>query len=234
LNNFFSEQVWRLPRVWLSYKPLADTPLPKWKPSSDGTIWLGSFNNLGKITPPTLNLWAQILLALPEGRLLLKNKDLEDESNRRRILSDLSSLGIDANRIDLQPGTDWNDYMSQHDRLDIALDPVGGHGGGTSTCDALWMGVPVIHLLGEHVGSRFAASLLYAIGRSEWIAHSETEYVEKVIDLAKNVELRKSIRFSQRDAMALSPLCDAQGLARELENAYSRMFTHWLDTISNR
>jgi predicted O-linked N-acetylglucosamine transferase (SPINDLY family) len=104
---------------------------------------------------------------------------------------------------------------------------VGGHGGGTSTCDALWMGVPVIHLSGEHVGSRFAASILNAIGHSEWIAHSETDYIDKVIALAKNVALRKQLRFTQRDTMANSPLCDAQGLARALEEAYSTMFQRW-------
>ncbi len=233
LDDQFSEHIWRLPRVWLSYAPLIDAPLPQWQPSSDGTIWLGSFNNLGKITLLTLNLWAKILLALPEGRLLLKNKELADVSNRRRILSELAALGIDAKRIDLQPGTDWKDYMTQHDRLDIALDPIGGHGGGTSTCDALWMGVPVIHLSGEHVGSRFATSLISAIGHNEWIAHSETEYMEKVIALAKNVELRIKLRFSQRDLMALSPLCDAQGLTSEMENAYSTMFTRWLNSKSN-
>jgi predicted O-linked N-acetylglucosamine transferase (SPINDLY family) len=228
----FSEQLWCLPRTWLSYQTITAAPAPNWHPSSGGTIWLGCFNNLGKITPHTLRLWAKILHALPEACLLLKNKELADIGNRQRILSELSTLGIAANRIDLQPGTDWADYMAQHDRLDIALDPVGGHGGGTSTCDALWMGVPVIHLLGDHVGSRFAASLLNAIGRREWIAHTEAEYVEKIVTLAKDVELRKQYRLTQRDEMAHSPLCDAQGLAHTLEDAYSEMFTQWFDTQS--
>ena len=230
LDEHFSEQVWRLPRIWLSYKTIAAAPAPDWQPAKGGSIWLGSFNNLGKITPQTLRLWAQVLHALPEGRLLLKNKDLADAGNRQRILSELAAHGISAERIDLQPGTDWDDYMAQHVRLDIALDPVGGHGGGTSTCDALWMGVPVIHLSGEHVGARFAASMLHAIGHSEWIAHSEAEYIDKVIALAKNVELRKQLRFTQRDSMALSPLCDAQDLAGALEDAYSRMLQRWLDS----
>jgi predicted O-linked N-acetylglucosamine transferase (SPINDLY family) len=233
LDNQFSEKIWRLPRVWLSYKTITEAPVPNWHPASDGTIWLGSFNNLGKMTPHTLRLWAQILHELPTARLLLKNKELADAGNRNRILSELASHGIVAERIDLQPGSDWIDYMAQHDRLDIALDPVGGHGGGTSSCDALWMGVPVIHLIGEHVGSRFAASLLNAIGHREWIAHSEAEYVEKVIHLAKNIELRKQLRSSQRNEMALSPLCDARGLAHALEDAYSHMFTHWLNSQPN-
>ncbi len=254
LDEHFSEQVWRLPRTWLSYKTIAAAPAPHWQPaepaplpnplpqageganesqnddrSNSGTIRLGSFNNLGKITPQTLKLWAQLLHALPEGRLLLKNKDLADAGNRQRILHELAALGISAERIELQPGSDWTSYMAEHDRLDIALDPVGGHGGGTSTCDALWMGVPVIHLAGDHVGARFAASLLHAIGHSDWIAHTETEYTAKTVALARDVELRKQLRLIQREKMACSPLCDARGLAHALEEAYCSMFEHRLN-----
>jgi predicted O-linked N-acetylglucosamine transferase (SPINDLY family) len=233
LEAQFSETIWRLPRVWLSYKTITEAPAPNWQPASDGKIWLGSFNNLGKITPQTLQLWARILHALPEGHLLIKNKELADADNQLRIIEELASLGISSNRIELQSSSNWSDYMAMHDRLDIALDPVGGHGGGTSTCDALWMGVPVIHLAGEHVGSRFAASLLNAINHGEWVAHSENEYVEKTISLARDVELRKQLRFSQRNNMSASPLCDAQGLARSLEETYRSMFTRWLDSQSN-
>jgi len=226
IDGQFSERVWRLPRVWLAYQTIADAPAQKWQPADDGTIRLGSFNNLGKITPQTLRLWAQVLHALPEGRLLLKNKDLADASNRQRILSELAAHGIAAERVELQPGSDWMSYMAEHDKLDIALDPIGGHGGGTSTCDALWMGVPVINLLGDHVGSRFTASLVSAIGHSEWIAHSEAEYIAKTVALARDVELRKRLRLAQREAMANSPLCDAAGLAHVLEEAYAEMFEH--------
>lgn len=230
LDEHFSEQVWRLPRTWLSYQTIAAAPAPNWQPSADETICLGSFNNLGKITPQTLRLWAQLLHALPQGRLLLKNKDLADAGNRQRIVSELATHGIQAARIELQPGSAWGDYMAQHDHLDIALDPVGGHGGGTSTCDALWMGVPVIHLLGDHVGSRFTASLLEAIGHGEWIACSESEYISKTIALAKDVQLRAQLRFSQREKMARSPLCNAQELAHALEEAYCSMFERWFNT----
>ncbi len=118
--------------------------------------------------------------------------------------------------------------MAQHDRVDIALDPIASHGGGTSTCDALWMGVPVVHLLGDHVGARFSASLLQSLGHDEWIAHSETEYLDKTIALARDVPLRKQLRFSQRERMANSPLCDSRGLAHALEDAYTDMFGRWL------
>lgn len=233
LDEHFSERVWRLPRTWLTYRTIAAAPTPNWHPDSNGIVWLGCFNNLGKITPQTLRLWAKVLLALPESRLLLKNKDLADIGNRQRILSELGALGIAAERVELQPGSEWTDYMAQHDRLDIALDPVGSHGGGTSTCDALWMGVPVIHLLGDHAGARFTASLLQSIGHGEWIAHSEAEYLEKTVALARDIELRKRLRTTQRETMMRSPLCDSKELARSLEDAYASMFQHWQTFRSN-
>ena len=230
-DSHFSERVWRLPRVWVSYDGKVDAPVPAWRPSQDGTVWLGSFNNLGKLTPATLALWAKLLHALPEGKLLLKTKELSDMSNRQRILDSMSGHGILPHRIELQDRSatsDWSAHMAYYDRLDIALDSVGGVGGGTTTCDALWMGVPVIALEGDRMGSRMTASMLNAIGRTEWIAGSEEDYIDKVVALARNVEQRKALRFSQRNRMAASPLCDARGLAMSLENAYFEMFERWL------
>jgi predicted O-linked N-acetylglucosamine transferase (SPINDLY family) len=228
LDDQFSEKVWRLPRTWLAYQTITAAPAPQWQVKDN--ICLGCFNNLGKITPQTLQLWAKILRAHPDATLLLKNKDLADESNRQRILSELAALGIEASRIELLVGSPWIDYMAQHDRLDIALDPIAGHGGGTSTCDALWMGVPVIHLKGDHVGSRFAASILNAIGHPEWIADTEDDYLDKTLALAKNVALRKQLQATQRDTMSHSQLCNARDLAQTLEAVYTKMFQQWQET----
>lgn len=229
-DSHFSEQVWRLPRVWVSYEGKRDAPLPSWQSSQDGSIWLGSFNNLGKLTPATFALWAKVLHALPEGKLLLKTKQLKSPVTCLSILETMSALGITADRIELQDGSttpEWSAHMGYYDRLDIALDPVGGVGGGTTTCDALWMGVPMITLAGDRMGSRMTASMLNAIGHSEWIAHSEAEYIEKVVTLARDTQQRKTLRFNQRKKMAASPLCDAHNLASCLEIAYMTMFEHW-------
>ena len=229
-DSHFSERVWRLPRVWVSYEGKADAPLPDWHPAQDGTVWLGSFNQLGKLTPATLALWAKVLHALPEGKLLLKNSELSDIGNRQRILETMSDHGILSDRIELQDRSatpDWPAHMAYYNRLDIALDPVGGVGGGTTTCDALWMGAPVITLKGDRMASRMTASMLDAIGRPEWIANSEAEYIDKVVALARDVEQRKMLRSSQRDRMARSSLCDAKDLAATLENAYVEMFKRW-------
>jgi predicted O-linked N-acetylglucosamine transferase (SPINDLY family) len=229
-DGHFSEEVWRLPRVWVSYDGKADAPLPGWRPAADGTVWLGSFNNLGKLTPETLALWARVLHALPQAQLLLKTRELADAGNRRRIWEAMAAHGIPEGRIELldahaTPG--WAEHMACYDRLDIALDPVGGVGGGTTTCDALWMGVPVITLEGGRMASRMTASMLDAIGHPEWVARSEEEYVAKAAALAGDVEQRKALLPTQRERMAQSPLCDARGLAQSLESAYFEMFERW-------
>ena len=229
-DDQFTEQVWRLPRVWVSYQGRTDAPLPDWRPDPSGTVWLGSFNNLRKLTPATLSLWAKVLHALPEGRLLLKTKELADDQNRRRIWDTFASHDIAAARIELQdtsvtPG--WLSHMAWYNRLDIALDPVGGVGGGTTTCDALWMAVPLIALSGDRMASCMTASMLHALGHPEWVAGCEADYVDRVVSLARDVELRRGLRADQRTRMAESPLCDARGLAAALENAYIEMFERW-------
>jgi protein O-GlcNAc transferase len=231
-DDHFCEQVWRLPRVRACYDGKTDAPEHNWQPASDGSVRLGSFNNLGKITPQTVGLWAEVLHALPEGKLLLKTKELADAGNRRRILDAMAGHGISQDRIELQdsgatPG--WREHMAYYDRLDIVLDPVGAHGGYTTTCDALWMGAPVIALEGGRMALRMAASILDALGHPGWIAGSEAEYVAKVVALARDAEQRKILRASQRERMAASPLCDAKGMTVSLENAYSEMFERWLN-----
>lgn len=231
-DSHFSEQVWRLPRVRASYTGKAEAPLPDWQPASDGGLWLGSFNELGKINASTLSLWARLLNALPEARLLLKTKELGDPGNRRRILEALASHGVLAERVELQDSSitpSWPEHMAYYNRLDIALDPVGAHGGYTTTCDALWMGVPVIALEGERMALRMGASIVRALGHPEWVARSEMDYLDKAVALARDVEQRKVLRARQRDRMASSPLCDAKDLARHLEGAYYAMLERWFE-----
>jgi predicted O-linked N-acetylglucosamine transferase (SPINDLY family) len=118
--------------------------------------------------------------------------------------------------------------MALYNRLDVALDPVGGLTGGTTTCDALWMGVPVVTLNGNRQAERMTTSMLAALGHEEWGAADEDEYVEIVAQLAANSALRRELRYSLRDTMRNSPLCDATGLAHTLENAYEAMFDRWI------
>ncbi|MEI6415127.1 MAG: tetratricopeptide repeat protein, partial [Pseudomonadota bacterium] len=236
IRGHFSETLWPLHRVWVSYAGSAEAPETSWQPAIDGTIWLGSFNNLGKLTPATIDLWARVLHAIPEAKLLLKTKALSDARNRQRVLEEFAQQGVEPERIELRDSwvtPDWPAHMAYYDRLDIALDPIYAVGGGTTTCDALWMGVPVITLVGDRMASRMTASMLHAIGLPEWIAESKDDYIAKVVALGRDVALRQSLRFTQRERMAQSPLCDGKGLALALEDAYEGMFDRWYATHAN-
>jgi predicted O-linked N-acetylglucosamine transferase (SPINDLY family) len=228
----FSERIWPLSRTWVSYSPLRPAPETAWRPDPDGHIWIGGFNSLGKVTPETQALWARLLHEMPQARLLIKARELLALSNRTKVLDAFAALGVNPDRIvlhDQNATPDWESHMAMYDRLDIALDPIGAMGGGTTTCDALWMGAPMVTLAGNRMATRMSASLVDAIGRPEWIAESEDEYVAKVVALAYDVDHRRAIRPLQRQRMAESPLCDARGLARSLEESYHSMFERWAD-----
>lgn len=225
----FTETVWRLPRVWVAYHPPVAAPQPVWQPDPDGRIWFGSCNKYSKLTPATIDLWARILKECPQGHLVLKAAALESISMREQATQAFALRGIEPQRLHLtgrEP--EWTGHMAFHDHLDIALDPIGGHCGVTTTCDALWMGVPVVTLAGSGMIGRMGVSLLTALGREEWIAEDTDAYVATALRLADDVAGRTVIRAEQRETMCRSPLGDAAALACCLEDAYERMFDAWL------
>jgi predicted O-linked N-acetylglucosamine transferase (SPINDLY family) len=174
-----------------------------------------------------------VLHAVPEGRLLLKTGELDGADNRARIEAAFAAHGIPAARLSLRGRTpDAAAHMALYDTLDVALDPVGGIGGVTTTCDTLWMGVPVIVLAGERTAGRMSTSLLHGLGHPEWVADTEDEYVRKIVDLARDRDLRARLRPVQRDRMRASALCDGAGLVRTLEDAYEAMFDRWAARVA--
>jgi predicted O-linked N-acetylglucosamine transferase (SPINDLY family) len=224
MDTQFTERIWRLPRCRMCYQADETLDYPSPQRGADGTIWLGSFNHLNKLTQETLTLWKRVLDALPTAKLMLKAKGLEDEENRKQLLARLDALGIGQDQVRLRGTTSgWHEHMATYGAIDIALDPVGAHGGATTTCDALWMGAPVITCAGGSMKERMTASLLEALGRPEWIAASFDDYVSRVVDLALNDDRRTTLRADQRIRMRSSALCDANGLARALEHAFEAM-----------
>jgi len=224
-DSHFRENIWRLPRLRMAYKGDASLSPCNWQPDAGGTIWLGSFNNLTKVREEALGLWARVMNALPESKLLLKDRKADEPAVQERIRSELGRHGISADRIELLGSTpDWNSHMALYNRLDIALDTIPLNSE-TTAFDALWMGVPLVALEGDWYGGRMASTLLKAFGKSEWIAQDNDQYVEIVTALARDIEGRKSLRLAQRALMADSPLCDAKELTRHLEDAFERMYS---------
>jgi len=228
-DTHFSEKLWKLPQMAHRYK--GDTSLPEsgWTPDAEGAVWLGSFNKYSKIRGETLRLWAKVMNALPNSKLLLEDRAEYEAETHERILTALTLQGIASERVEFLPrvpGFSFSQHMALYDRMDIALDTI-PFNSGTTAFDALWMGVPLVALEGSRVCGRMASSVVKALGRPEWSAKSEEEYVSIVCALAKDVDGRKERRKSQRAAMMRSPLCDAKGLARSLEDAIESMYAQW-------
>jgi protein O-GlcNAc transferase len=227
---FHSERLEYLPHGFLCYRP-PDTappvgPLPA---LATGHVTFGSFNNLAKITPEVVAAWAAVLHRVPGSRLLLKAGAFGDAEGRARYVALFAAAGIPAERLDLVaqiPGTAA--HLAAYDRLDIALDPF-PYNGTTTTCEALWMGVPVLTLAGRLHAGRVGASLLVPLGLEAWIAADEDDYVAAAARLAANLPALAALRARLRPCLAQAPLCDAAGFARQMEAAYRRMWRRALD-----
>ncbi len=219
-----TENIYRLRRCWLCYRPPGAAPEPADRPP-DVPLTFGSLNNLVKLTPEVIALWSRILQAVPGSRLLLKTWQLAHRPERTRISHAFAGHGISAERLILEGASAH--YLETYQRIDIALDPFPRTGGAT-TADALWMGVPVISLAGDRYIERQGVSLLTAVGLPELIAYSREQYLAKAVALAQEPQRRSSIHHTLRPRMARSPLCDAASLAQDLESAYREMWQHYL------
>ena len=171
-----------------------------------------------------MGLWREILCRTPGSRLILKNTG-ERMAEERRLRRMAARIGFSEGEVEFRSGT--SDYLAQYLDVDIALDTYPYPGGGT-TCDALFMGVPVISLYGERFGSRFGLSLLSALGLPELAAATGDEYVEKAAALAASPETLDALHEGLRERMKASPLMDGLGYTREVENLYEKAWQEWI------
>jgi protein O-GlcNAc transferase len=224
---WFTEKVVRLPVRWC-YAP------PEYAPDviappvmSSGHVTFGSFNNLTKLSPEVVDAWSHILAEIAGSRLMLSWRTLADADERDRVRGLFAARGVSPERIELTQGAATHaGVLGQYGRVDIALDPF-PYSGGLTTLEALWMGVPVVTLPASRPVSRQTASLLGALGRTEWIAKERDDYVRLVLDLAADPRRLADLRRDQRPRMAASPLCDAFRFARSFEAAVREMWRTW-------
>jgi predicted O-linked N-acetylglucosamine transferase (SPINDLY family) len=228
-ERFHVEKLIRLERGFLCYAPPQESPQVSELPLlSAAHVTFGCFNNLAKVTPSMVALWAQLLGALPGARLRLKSFGLAAASAQRSIREQFAARGIAAERVELSgPDESFAAHLDRYREIDIALD-VFPYNGAATSCEALWMGVPLITLAGPTHVSRVGASILSGAGLSELIASSAEEYVQKALELARDVERLRALRATMRDRLTRSPLLDAQGFARSVESAYLGMWDRWV------
>jgi predicted O-linked N-acetylglucosamine transferase (SPINDLY family) len=189
-------------------------------------VTFGSFNRLAKVQPPVLRSWAAIMRALPTSRLILKGRLIDLASERAPILAALAGEAIAAERVTIvdQGGREAH-FAGYHD-LDIALDP-NPHGGGMTTLDALWMGVPVVTCPGRTISSRLAAASLHAAGLHDYIASDPHHYVELAIAKAGDLPALAELRRTLRERIAGTAFGDPARYARAVEGQYRSMWQRW-------
>jgi protein O-GlcNAc transferase len=222
----YSEQTLRLPRTYWSYRPGGPTPEVGQLPARKaGHVTFGCLNTLGKVNDPVLQLWARVMNAVPGSRLLINSPV---GRARQWITRVLGVGGIEASRLEFARFQPWPAYIEVYNRIDIALDPFPCNGGIT-TCDGLWMGVPVVTLHGQTAVGRAGSSILHNVGLPELIASSQDEYVKIAAELAGDLGRLEGIRRGLRDRLRRSPLMDAPQFARDVEGAYRQMWQTWCE-----
>jgi protein O-GlcNAc transferase len=199
-------------------------PLPA---MSRGYVTFGSFNRFAKMLDPVLRAWAHILRAVPNSRLLLKkDRQLDDAAQTAPMLALLAEDGIAPDRITMLDHMSREDHFASYRDMDIALDPF-PHGGGMTTLDALWMGVPVVTWPGRIISSRLAAASLTALGLTDFIAPDVEAYTALAVAKAKDLEALAALRSDLRPRLAKSTVGDPVKYARTVEAAYREMWRRW-------
>jgi len=232
-EHLCTERLLRLDPCFLCYSPPSQAPEPA-MPPADAPIMFGSFNNAAKIGPSSIELWARVLKAVPGSRLLLKSQTLSDAAGRARIERRFTEAGIDASRLELLA---WSKTRQEHlelyARVHVALDTV-PYNGTTTTCEALWMGVPTVTTLGDRHAARVSASLLHAAGHAELVAKDAEDFVRLSAALAQDRARLSTLRANLRAELRASPLCDAPAYAARFHAAIRECWKAWCESAAHR
>jgi len=227
-DRYFVEKLVRLPATRFCYAPPEFMPEAGALPAErNGFVTFGCFNSLAKLNPGVLALWARIFAALPDARLALQASALSDAQNGERFRALARECGIPADRLSLRPFVPVEQAAAGYHDIDIALDPF-PFCGGTTSLEALWMGVPVVTLPRVMIASRQTASMLANLDLAELVASDEAQYVAVATALARDLSRLASLRAGLRERFRRSPLADCAGFTRELERAYRMMWESWV------
>ena len=225
-ERFCTERLLRIDPCFLCYTAPTQAPEPA-LPDASQPITFGSFNNATKIGARSVELWSRVLQAVPGSRLLMKAQSLTDSTGRKVILERFAAAGISPDRLELVSYSKTRDeHLRLYNRVHVALDTV-PYNGTTTTCEALWMGVPVITTLGDRHAARVSASLLHAAGHPELVAQDTDAFVHIAASLAQDRQRLAALRTSLRGEMVASPLMDAPGYAARFHAAVRDCWKQW-------
>jgi predicted O-linked N-acetylglucosamine transferase (SPINDLY family) len=229
-GRYFTETLWRLPEVYQCYRPPSYAPPVAEAPClGSGITTFGCLNNLAKLNDAVLDTWSAILDAAPASRLLIKTNNLDDGPTLERTRERFAARGIAADRLLLEGGAGHPEFLAAYRRIDVALDPF-PYSGGLTTCEALWMGVPVVKLLDRRFLSRFGASFLAVTGLESLLAETCDDYIRIARGLASDAPRLLELRSGLRERMAASTLCRGEIFTPQLEAAYRSWWQRWCET----
>ena len=227
----WTEQVWRMPDTYLCFTEPADAPAPTPLPAlGNGHVTFGSFNNFNKLSDGTLQAWAALLAAVPDSRLILRSSGPDREGVVANLERHLAAAGIDRARVRIDAKiAGYAAHLQSYGEIDIALDPF-PYNGGTTTVEALYMGVPVLVRAGDRYVAHMGESILHTAGLTGWIAAHDSDYPRLGARLAADLDGLAALRAGLRQRMLSSPLFDAPRFARNLEAALRGMWQAWCES----
>jgi len=222
-ESHYSERTERLRTYWCYQPPVATAPTLEPPARSRGYVTFGCFNNYCKISAAAWEAWSAILGRVPRSRLLIH---APPGRHRQAILSGFARKGIDPSRVEFVGRASHDEYFRRYHEIDVALDPF-PYAGGTTTCDALWMGVPVVTLRGATAVGRGGVTILGQLGLSDWVANDVPAYIDRACGLAGSMDELTHWRRRLRDRMLGSPLTDGPAFARDFERVMRSIWRTW-------
>lgn len=234
-ENFSSEKIIRLPGGFHCYSALADSPDVAPLPSKkNGHITFGSFNNFAKCSNETIFLWSEIMKNVPNSKIVLKALSLGDKYVQEYAYKTFKTFGIERDRITMLARTSsLRKHFEKYGEIDIALDTY-PYNGTTTSCEAMWMGVPLVSFFGPNHASRVGLSLLSHVGLQQLAAGSPEDYVNKAVALANEEELRTELRATMRQRLINSPILNAEHFARKFEAAMSAIWNVYCENPTGK
>ena len=227
----FTETIQRLPETYLCFTPPAISLEVSSLPAlSEGYLTFGCFNKLYKMNDEVVGLWARVLHAVPGSRLFLKTSQLNETVARHKVIQRFASHNIAAERLILERSAPRAQLLAAYARVDIAFDPF-PYPGGTTTIEALWMGVPVLTLAGDRFLSHIGESIMQNAGLPEWIAIDTDDYVLRAVAHAGNLQRLATLRKGLRQQVLCSPLFDARRFALNFQSALRDMWAEWCNKL---
>lgn len=223
--DHFIEKIWQLPESYLCFtEPNVNVDVCPLPALANGRVMFGCFNKIERMNDNVVVVWASILKAIPDSRLFLKDKIFSDSAMREAVYSRFELVGIGESRLILEGKSPRSEYLAAYNRVDIALSPF-PYGGGTTSAEGLWMGVPVITKRGDHFLSHLGESIAHNTGLSNWIASDEDDYVVKAVEFASNLDDLAILRSRLREQVVSSPLFHTERFGNHFERALRDMWS---------